>query len=61
LVDLYLVCRFARGEAAVLVAGGDGGPGAQRVPVMALRVEPGIARRLFDQPGDRLVGGFFPW
>jgi hypothetical protein len=48
------------GEAGALVAGGGGEAGAQRVPGIARRVEPGVAGGLLDQPGDRLVGEFFP-
>ena len=44
------------GEAGAGVAGGGGEAGAQAVPGVALRVEPGVARGLLDQAGDRLVG-----
>ena len=44
------------GEAGAGVAGGGGEAGAQAVAGVALRVEPGVARGLLDQAGDRLVG-----
>ena len=43
------------GQARPGVAGGGGEPGAQRVPGIALRVEPGVQRGLFDQAGNGLV------
>jgi hypothetical protein len=43
------------GEAGALVTGGGGQPGAQAVPGIPLRIEPGVLRGLLDQAGDRLV------
>ena len=47
------------GEAGALIAGGGGEAGAQRVPGIAFRIEPGVGSGLLDQAGDRLVGQFF--
>ena len=44
------------GEAGALIAGGGGEAGAQRVAGVALGVEAGVRRGLFDQAGDRLIG-----